>query len=144
MIVHRPAAEGDQVLKLTLCLNVMLGQHVVADVAAALTLAGQEADPFQLPILCVMVAVVLDVIPDAEGDLEQIVADLLGIVDAVAVAAQLDPPEVGLVGAILWREGEVRELDRVEVQIEFLKDMLDEMKYDKDDCPFEGIYANIV
>ena len=49
-----------------------------------------------------------------------------------------------LVGAILWREGEVRELDRVEVQIEFLKDMLDEMKYDKDDCPFEGIYANIV
>ena len=48
-----------------------------------------------------------------------------------------------LVGAILWREEEVRELNRVEVQIEFLKDMLNEMKYDNDDCPFEGIYANI-
>ena len=48
-----------------------------------------------------------------------------------------------LVGAILWREEEVRELNRVEVQIELLNDMLSEMKYDNDDCPFEGIYANI-
>ena len=48
-----------------------------------------------------------------------------------------------LVGAILWREEEVRELNTVEVQIEFLKDMLNEMKYNKDNCPFEGIYANV-
>ena len=48
-----------------------------------------------------------------------------------------------LVREILWREEEVQELNRTEVQIEFLKDMLDEMKYDKDDSPFEGIYANI-
>ena len=47
-----------------------------------------------------------------------------------------------LVREILWREEEVQELNRVKVQVEFLKDMLDEMKYNED-CPFEGIYANI-
>ena len=47
-----------------------------------------------------------------------------------------------LVREILWREEEVQELNRVKVQVEFLKDMLNEMKYNED-CPFEGIYANI-
>ena len=81
--------------QLSACLNVVLGKNVCTDIAAALSLAGDASDPFESPIGCVVVTVVLNVIPDAVCDLEELVAHFFGIVDAVIFAAKLEPPEVG-------------------------------------------------
>ena len=39
---------------------------------------------------------VLHVVPHAEGDLEQFVAQLLGVGDGVGLSAEFDPVEVGV------------------------------------------------
>ena len=94
MIVHRPTAVGDSVLKLTAGLHIVLGEDVSADVAARFALAGQTAYPFKLPVVGAVVAVVLYVIPDPVCDLYQLVAELLGIVNRIVLAAELKPPQV--------------------------------------------------
>lgn len=48
-----------------------------------------------------------------------------------------------LVREILWREERVQGLNKTETQIEFLRDILIEMKYNSENRPFEGLYANI-
>ena len=48
-----------------------------------------------------------------------------------------------LVREILWREERVMGLNKTETQIEFLKDILEEMACNIENRPFEGIYANI-
>ncbi|OPZ31475.1 MAG: hypothetical protein BWZ02_00215 [Lentisphaerae bacterium ADurb.BinA184] len=94
MVVHGPAAVGDDVGEPASGPHIVLGHDVVADVAAALAFAGQEADPVEGPVGGAVVGLVLDVVPDAEGDLEQFVAQAFGVVDGVRLAAQLDVPEV--------------------------------------------------
>ena len=65
---------------------------MVADVADTLPLAGKKAHPVELPVLSVVIAPVFDVIPDAEGHLEKLIPNLLGVVDAVLLPAELHPP----------------------------------------------------
>ena len=71
VVVHGPAAVGHEVVEAAAGLDVVLGEDVVADVAAALALGGQELDPVQGPVGCFLLvrAAVLDVVPHAEGDL---------------------------------------------------------------------------
>ena len=102
MIVHRPSRIGDKVLKAAFRLHIVLGDGVFAHVATTFTLAGQKADPLQLPVVGTVVAVVLDMIPYAVGDLDQLLAAGVGIVNAIPHASNLDPPEIvpQIVGAI--------------------------------------------
>ena len=94
VVVHRPPAIGDEVVETSLSAYVVLRQDVIAHVAAAFALARQETHPFQHPVLGSVITAILDVIPDTEGHLEQVVADDLRIVDGILLTAQLDPPEV--------------------------------------------------
>ncbi len=88
VVVDLPAAVGDGVLELCAAvLHVLLGHCVVAHVTATFAFAGQEAEPFHLPVVRAMFAVVLHVVPHAEGDLEKLVAGLLRVADAVRFAA---------------------------------------------------------
>ena len=95
--VDGPAAEGDPVLELGLAEHVVLGEHVVADEAAVLALAGHGADPLQGEVLRVEAAGVLDVVPDAVADGLQLVADPLVVSHDVEIAAPFDPPVVAAV-----------------------------------------------
>ena len=74
--------------------DVVLRQHVVADETAVLALARQRADPLEVEVRGVEPPGVLDVVPDAEDDRAQLVADDLVVVDGVELAAPLDPPVV--------------------------------------------------
>ena len=97
MVVHRSPTVGDDVVKPSLRVNDALGLNVIAHIAAALALAGHESHPIQR-VLCdlvTMVAVVLQVVPYSVGDLEQLVVQLLGIMDAVVLAAEFYPPIAG-------------------------------------------------
>ena len=96
VIVYLPAAVGDEVVEFTARLHLVLFQEMVAHVAAAFALAGQKANPFKLPVFGVMVAVILYVIPDTEGDLKQLVAQPLGVMNGIVFSAKLYPPEVSL------------------------------------------------
>ena len=98
MVVNLPAAVGDGIHKGRAVFHVVLGQHIVAHIAAAFALAGQEADPFQIPVFRAVIAVILHMIPHAESNLEQLVAHFLGVADAVLHAAQFYPVEVGVDG----------------------------------------------
>ena len=73
VIVYLPAAVGYLVVKLSARLDVVLRQNVVADIPAALSLSGQEAEEVKLPVIRPVVAAVLYMIPDSEGDLQQLV-----------------------------------------------------------------------
>ena len=63
VIVHRPAAVGDQVVKPAFRLHLALAEHVVAEVPAALPLAGKELQPLQRPVIRAVRTAVLDVVP---------------------------------------------------------------------------------
>ena len=121
VVVERPAAVGHDVGELAERFDVALGEDAVAHVAAALALAGEEADPVERPVRGAVVAVVLVVVPEAVGDAQKLVAHLLGVGDGVLHAAKLEPPvvpaggegadprlEVG-VGGIDMRPGRRRE-----------------------------------
>ena len=95
--VHGPAAVGDGIIEVGLLEQVLLAQDVIADDAPAFALAGQQADLVEDVVLGAVIAAVLDVVPQAEGDLPQFVADRLAVGDGVVdVAADLDPPEADL------------------------------------------------
>ena len=98
VIVHGPAAMSDGVLKgAALSADVVLVEHIVAHIAATLALGRQELHPVQSPVgeLIPVLAMVLEMIPDAIGDLEQFIPQLLSIVDTVVIAAQFNPPVTG-------------------------------------------------
>ena len=103
VVIDLPAAVGHGVREYGMALHVLLLEDVVAHITAALPLAGQEAHPFQLPVLGPMVAPVLDVVPGAEGDLQQFVPNCFGIGNAVLLTAQLYPVEVGIDGVDVMR-----------------------------------------
>ena len=65
---------------------------MLADEAAALALAGQEADPLQRPVRGVDLRVIFDEVPDAERDGEQLITDALVVLQRVEAATPLDPP----------------------------------------------------
>ena len=96
VIVHRPSAVGYHIVEFSACLDIVLRKSVRADVSARFALAGQKANPFKLPVFGVMVAVILYVIPDTEGDLKQLVAQPLGVMNGIVFSAKLYPPEVSL------------------------------------------------
>ena len=94
MIVHCPAAVGHYIGEGTAGGQILLGEHIVALVAAAFAFAGQEAHPLQLPIIRAVIATVFDMIPHAKGDFEQLHVQRLRVGNGILLAAQLNPPEV--------------------------------------------------
>ena len=99
VVVHRPAAVCDGVRKLSACLYIALCERVGTYISARFAFAGQKSYPFKLPVFGMVIAVVLYVIPYAEGDLEKLVTYPFGIVERVVFTAKLYPPEVSLGGA---------------------------------------------
>ena len=94
VVVDLPAAVRNCVGELTARLNVVLGDNVIANVSAAFALSGQEADKVELPVVCAVVALILDVIPNAKGDLEKLIASLFGVAKGINHTAKLNPIEV--------------------------------------------------
>ena len=74
-------------------------KDVCPNISAAFPFSRKESNPFQLPVLSVMVAMVFDVVPDAKGSLEQFIPDILSIVQYLLVSAKFDPPEIASVGS---------------------------------------------
>ena len=83
MIVNLPAAVGNDIGKWRAAFHIVLRQYIVAHIAAAFALAGQETDPFQIPVFRAVIAVVLHVIPHAEGNFEELIPYFLSVADAV-------------------------------------------------------------
>lgn len=50
VVVHGPAAVGDRVVEFPFGFDLLLAEHVIADIADVLALAGQAADPVKLPL----------------------------------------------------------------------------------------------
>ena len=96
VVVDLPAAVGDDVREVAAGLHLALREHVVAEVASALALAGERADPLEseVAVLLPLLALVLDPVPHAVGDREELVAVPLRVADRVVRAADLDPPVV--------------------------------------------------
>ena len=69
VVIHRPTAVADNIVKFPAALHIVLRQNVRTDVSAAFTLARQKADPFKLPVVCIVISAVFDVIPNAESHL---------------------------------------------------------------------------
>ena len=68
VVVHTPAAVGYYIAEFSACLYIILIDRVFAFIAAALTLAGEESDPFKLIIFSTVVAVIFNMVPYAVGD----------------------------------------------------------------------------
>ena len=83
MIVKRPAAIGDHVIETPFRLDFLLRQNVVAQIAARLTFARKEANPIQNPIVGLVVAMIFDMVPHAEGDGQQAVAYRLRVANSI-------------------------------------------------------------
>jgi hypothetical protein len=96
MVVHRPAAIGNDVLEAAAIANFVLAEHVVAHVAPVLALAGELAYELDAPVLVLVLvgSIVLDVVDDAVGDLVEFAADGLGIANGVGESPYLQPPVV--------------------------------------------------
>ena len=96
MIVHGPAAVCHDVFKLSLAFYIVLGQGIVADIAAAFALARQNAYPVQapVPVAFAQFGRVFDIIPQPIGNLEQFIADSFRIVNGIPIASQLQIPEI--------------------------------------------------
>jgi hypothetical protein len=101
VLVEAPAANAHAVVPpLPAALEVRLGLDVRAGQAAALALTGDHAHGLERPVLAVRaLAGVLDPVPNAHHDPQQLEAQLLVLADHVEGAAQLDPPVAVLVGA---------------------------------------------
>ena len=76
MVIHRPPAIRDDVIKHATGGNVVLRQYVIANVSSALPLRRQKLHPIQGPVrngLPIRTAI-FHMIPHAEGDPQQLVA----------------------------------------------------------------------
>src|SRR5207248_3349773 len=92
MAVHRPAADRDRVGETALH-QVLLLENVISHQSTAAAFAGHHPDPVHCPVAAVRkIAAVLDVIPYAHHDGEQLEPYALVIGDHVVVSAPLDPP----------------------------------------------------
>ena len=69
MIIHRPAAVCDYVVKSAFGVDVVLCEDMLTYVAHGFSFAGQEADPLKLPVLLAVIASVFDMVPYTEGKL---------------------------------------------------------------------------
>ena len=94
MIIHLPAAVGDDVIVMGMHGHFVLGQDVVTDAAHTLPLAGQIARPIQLPVFTVMAFGIFNMIPGTVGESQQFMFNVFAVVQGVAFAAHLQPPEV--------------------------------------------------
>ena len=94
VIVHRPAAVSDYIIKTAAAFHIMLIEQMIPHITAALPFARQETDPIQSPVIGIVVAVIFDMIPNTEGHFEQFIPEFFGIADRVIFAAEFQPPEV--------------------------------------------------
>ena len=92
MQVDGPAAEGDAVLEFAAGDNIVLVEHIVADEAAVFPFAGHRANPFQRHMICIKLAGILDIVPDAVDDGPQLITDQLIVMNGVMFTAPFNPP----------------------------------------------------
>ena len=98
MRVHGPSANGYGILE-TSAHQVLLRQNVIARQPAAAAPPGHHPDPVHGPVFAIgAIAAVLDVVPHAEHDGEQLEADPLVVSDNVMVSAPFNPPVAVLPG----------------------------------------------
>ena len=91
MVVHGPAADGHRVVEVALQ-QIVLREDVIAQHPPAPAPPRHHADPVQREIGAAgKLAAVLDVVPHAHHDGEQLEADALVVADGIDVAAPLDP-----------------------------------------------------
>ena len=96
MIVDLPAAIGNFILESPAAFQIVLRKHMISDEPDAFAFSRQESDPFQFPVVRTVIAVVFHVIPGAECDFEQFVADFLRVMDRILHSAQFYPVEIGV------------------------------------------------
>ena len=94
VIVHSPAGISHHILKSSFRFYIVLCHRILAHVTAALSLTGQETDPFQFPVLGTMVASIFNMIPYTKADFQQFIPAAVGIVDTIPFSAQLNPPKI--------------------------------------------------
>ena len=99
VVVHSPTAVCNGIVELTLGGNVVLSHDVITDVSTALALTGKESKEAKLPTVSVVVAAILNEVPNTERNLKKLVAELLGVCDGVVHTAKLHIPEV-LLGCV--------------------------------------------
>ncbi|CCJ99418.1 FIG00553423: hypothetical protein [Cronobacter malonaticus 507] len=96
--VNRPAAVGHRVVMVALLDNILLAEQVIAHKPAALTLAGNGADPFDREIFRIReLAGVFNVIPYTPDYFPQLPFDLFTLMDGIQTAAPFEPPEIAAV-----------------------------------------------
>ena len=96
VIVNLPAAVGNFIVKTRGAFHILLGENIVAYIAAAFAFTGEKPKPFQLPVFRPVVALIFHMIPHAKGDFQQFVAQSFGVVNGVALAAEFNPVKVGV------------------------------------------------
>jgi len=97
MHVGAPVREGDGVVVDDTLVVILLAHHVIADESPALADTGHVVQPEKFPpevLLTGSGIVVLGVVPQAQRDAEQFIADVLGVFDRVLHPAVLHPPGV--------------------------------------------------
>jgi hypothetical protein len=93
MQVDRPATVGHLIGENRRALHIALRENVRTFEAARLALGGNAADPVERPVGGLgVVAGVFDVVPHAERDAQELVADDFVILYGVDLAAPLKPP----------------------------------------------------
>ena len=96
VIVHTPAAVSHFIGKIASGTHIVLGHGVGTHITAAFALAGQHADPVQLPVPMgvPLRGIVFQIIPHAIGQCDQLIAYFLRFTDGITRAAQFQIPEV--------------------------------------------------
>ncbi len=93
MEVDGPAPVGDPVLEPGRLEYLVLGQHGIAHEPPRLPFSGEERIGVDHKILRPMIAVVFDVVPDAEEHPEKGSVDVLVVCNGIEFPAVFDPPE---------------------------------------------------
>src|ERR1022692_2224416 len=94
MQIHSPATEGNGVLVNALFYHITLRKNIVTFKSTALAFSGNASHPFQREVFRLgKPPGILDVVPDSIGDPPEFPLDFFGLMNSVAAAAPLKPPE---------------------------------------------------
>ena len=96
MVVHGPAAVGDQVFKAAFRPDVVLGHDIVPHIPPGLPFARKNSDPVdvKIPIAFPIFRVIFQIVPQAVGQPQQLIPQFFGIPDRVLHSAQFQVPKI--------------------------------------------------
>ena len=79
VVIHSPAAVCNYIIESTFRFYIILCENIRTDISSAFALSGEETYPFKFPVICVMVASVLYVIPNTERYFKKLIAEHFGV-----------------------------------------------------------------